>query len=1006
MYNFNNYSIKTKLLFVFIVFKVLPLILLSSIVFFSFLEIRGLLKESSTSIIKESRNAIVKTTNLTILDSITALDKKSQEMIEHKTHEIANKVAEFLKQRDEDILFLSEQTITKELLQKFYNRKNREVYIATEYYFNKKQDKWIPKKTHDNIQNNEVALLKDNEREFHKIESVQVNKKAIPLYKEITYYDINGKEIYKVSSIDKTLKDISIKQNTYCKAEKYYKESLSLKKGEIYVSKVIGEYVSSPIIGSFTQEKVKKANIKFEPEKYGYAGIENPVGKKFDGIIRFVTPVYKGKKLNGYISFALDHHHIMDFTDFVNPLSTAHLNIPDASKGNYAFMWSSDFKAISHPRDYFIVGYDASTGKIVPGWIDSSLAKKFKQSTKKDLNSFLKEQPIFFNQSLNKKPNIYQIKKGQISLDCRYLNFAPQCQGWKQLTDDGGYGSFIIFWSNVWKLTTAATIPYYTGQYKNSKRGFGFVTIGANIKEFHKAASQTKKNVAKILSKEEQHVENSIIKITENIFKSIKNQIDKIIIITIILIILIIYVAIYISNNISNRIKQIIIGTEKIKDKNFDYQLTIKEKDEIGKLKSSFNDMAKSIKTLTTDLEEKLYVDDLTKLKNRRAFWSDIKKYKNPVLFLLDIDLFKNINDYYGAEAGNFILIEFGNILKEFSKKNNAEIYRMGSDEYLLLKDKSSFTKPEVNLIKEFVKIIEKEHFINKELHIDTTISFTCGISEGEGNLLEKADLALNEATRKKVSYMKYSYTNPYMNRHKENVLWKEKIIFAIENDNIVPFFQEIINNKNSKHKKYEALIRLIDNDKVISPYFFLNVAKETKLYPELTQIMIEKTFKVFDNVDASFSLNLSIDDILNARTVQFIYKKLKKYNVQNKLIFEILESEEIANFDDIIPFIYSMKKLGVRFAIDDFGSGYSNFSYLLQIKPDYIKIDGSLIKNITKTSNEYHIVHAIVKFAKSLGIKIIAEHVSSQNIVNVLNDFDIDYMQGFHFSEPSPILS
>jgi EAL domain-containing protein (putative c-di-GMP-specific phosphodiesterase class I) len=106
------------------------------------------------------------------------------------------------------------------------------------------------------------------------------------------------------------------------------------------------------------------------------------------------------------------------------------------------------------------------------------------------------------------------------------------------------------------------------------------------------------------------------------------------------------------------------------------------------------------------------------------------------------------------------------------------------------------------------------------------------------------------------------------------------------------------------------------------------------------------------------------------------------------------------------MPFIKEMKKLGVKFAIDDFGSGYSNFSYLLQIKPDFIKIDGSLIKNLTPTSNEFHIVDAIVKFAKSLDIKIVAEHVSSQDIVAVLDDFDIDYMQGFHFSEPSPKLT
>lgn len=1005
MFNFNNYSIKTKLIFVFLVFKVLPLILLSAIGLFGFFEISQLLHKSSSEIIKESRNSIAKTTNLTIKDSITALDKKSQEMLENKTYEIAHKVAEFLKQRDQDILFLSKQPINNKSLQNFYNRKVREVYLPIKYTFDEQKDKWIPNKTLKSRQSNEVALLKDNAREFHKVNSIHANKKIIPIYKEITYYNLKGQEIYKISSIDNRLLDISVQKNTYCKAEKYYKKSLKLKEGDIFVSKVIGAYVPSPIIGAFTKEKAAKANIKFEPEKYGYAGAENPVGKKFEGIVRFVTPVYKNKKLNGYLTLALDHHHLMDFTDFANPLGTNPLKISDASNGNYAFMWSSDFKAISHPRDYFIVGYDATTGEMVPGWIDSDLAQKFKRSNEKDLNTFLEKQPKFLNQSLTKKPNISQVRRGQISLDCRYLNFAPQCQGWKQLTNNGGYGSFIIFWSNVWKLTTAATIPYYTGQYKNSKRGFGFVTMGANIKEFHKAATETKKNVDKMLTKEEDNIESSITQITKNIFINIKEQITKITIITIILIIIIIYIAIYISNNISNRIKQIIIGTKKIKHKNFNYQLEIKEKDEIGKLKSSFNEMARSIKTLTSDLEQKLYTDDLTNLKNRRAFWKDIKNYNSPVLFLLDIDLFKNINDYFGVKAGNFVLIEFGNILKEFGNQNSAEIYRIGSDEYLLLIDKNKLNAPEENLIKKLNKIIEKEHFTNEELHINTTISFTCGISDGKGNLLEKADLALNEATRNKVSFMKYSHTNPFMNRHKENVLWKEKIIFAIENDMIVPFFQEIIDKKNPKIKKYEALIRLIDGEKVISPYFFLNIAKEAKLYPELTKIMIEKTFKIFDKKNATFSVNLSIDDILNAKTVQFIKEKLKKYNVQNRLIFEILESEEISNFDDVMPFITDMKKLGVRFAIDDFGSGYSNFSYLLQIKPDFIKIDGSLIKNLTATSNEYYIVDAIVKFAKSLDIQIIAEHVSSQEIVSVLKDFDIDYMQGFHYSEPSPII-
>jgi len=140
---------------------------------------------------------------------------------------------------------------------------------------------------------------------------------------------------------------------------------------------------------------------------------------------------------------------------------------------------------------------------------------------------------------LKKKPNLAQLKIGQVGLDCRYLNFAPQCQGWSQLVKDGGYGSFMIYWSGVWKLKTAAAIPYYTGQYKNSKIGFGFVTIGANTKEFHKAATKTRENINVILDTRKKDIKQRITTIINSIFKSIKNQIDKITIATFLLIIII-----------------------------------------------------------------------------------------------------------------------------------------------------------------------------------------------------------------------------------------------------------------------------------------------------------------------------------------------------------------------------------------------------------------------------------------------------------------------------------
>ncbi|PKI80424.1 two-component sensor histidine kinase, partial [Malaciobacter halophilus] len=336
-----------------------------------------------------------------------------------------------------------------------------------------------------------------------------------------------------------------------------------------------------------------------------YAGKENPNGKRFEGIIRFVTPVYKDDKKVGYVSLALDHEHIMQFTDTVNPTGKNPLqDIADASVGNYAFMWDYEGKNISHPRDYFILGYDENTGKKSMPWLSLDVAKKYYASNK-EINEFLKDYPTFEKQTLKKKPNIKQLTKdGNVGLDCRYLNFAPQCQGWMQVTKNGGYGSFIIYWSKVWKLTTAATIPYYTGKYANSKRGFGFVTIGANVNEFHAAADETKRNVRKILY-EQTDIMKEIVDENEFAIKSfIKSLINELTIVTFVMVILVIFVAIWMSNYITSKIEKLLIGTKKFAKNEFDYRIEETSTDEIGKLEKSFNNMASKIKTLIYEQKE------------------------------------------------------------------------------------------------------------------------------------------------------------------------------------------------------------------------------------------------------------------------------------------------------------------------------------------------------------------------------------------------------------------
>lgn len=568
--------------------------------------LRTYLHEQTTKSFEANGDILENTTNIALRDTVKYLDKKSQESLEKITFQIAEKVADFLNERDKDILLLSELNIDQNTLNSFYKSKTSFEYKEHDFIYDDKNSIW---KQQDNLEKvkraKTTANLEDNQREFNFIDPFNVEKIKSPIYKEVSYFDLNGNEIYKVSQINKKLLNISKRENTYINSENYFNDIQKLKKGEIYVSDVIGEYVSSKVIGVYTKEKTSKMGIEFEPQKSAYAGKENPVGKKFEAIIRFITPVFKNHKKVGYVSLALDHKHIMKYTDNINPITPELIQLtPDASSGNYSFMWDYEGRSISHPRDYFIVGFDKKTGKRVMPWLSADLASKYYES-EKEINEFLNKYPKFEEQSLKKKPNLKQLKTdGNIALDCRYLNFAPQCEGWMQITQNGGYGSFIIFWSNVWKLTTAAVIPYYTGQYGLTKRGFGFVTIGANVEEFHAAANKTISRIDNIVNEQKKILDINRRENNNMIDSYLKKMMDELSITTLIMVIIVIFIAIWMSNYISNKIEKLVIGTKYFSKGDFDYEIKVTSNDEIGQLEKAFNSMSQKIKLLLEEQQE------------------------------------------------------------------------------------------------------------------------------------------------------------------------------------------------------------------------------------------------------------------------------------------------------------------------------------------------------------------------------------------------------------------
>ncbi|MEJ2662916.1 MAG: EAL domain-containing protein, partial [Spirochaetia bacterium] len=201
----------------------------------------------------------------------------------------------------------------------------------------------------------------------------------------------------------------------------------------------------------------------------------------------------------------------------------------------------------------------------------------------------------------------------------------------------------------------------------------------------------------------------------------------------------------------------------------------------------------------------------------------------------------------------------------------------------------------------------------------------------------------------------------------------------------------------------YECLVRIQEDGKVILPKLFLEPAKQVGLYNAVSYCMIDKCFTYFRDKASEFSINLSREDFSDNKLLEYIEHQLTTHNIEpQRVIFEVLEEFSLKSDTFAFEFVKNLKSLGVKIAIDDFGSEYSNFSRILSIETDYIKIAGAFIQHITHDENTYKIVKAIADFTHSIGAKVIAEHVESREIQETIMELGIDYSQGNLFSAPA----
>jgi diguanylate cyclase (GGDEF)-like protein len=404
-------------------------------------------------------------------------------------------------------------------------------------------------------------------------------------------------------------------------------------------------------------------------------------------------------------------------------------------------------------------------------------------------------------------------------------------------------------------------------------------------------------------------------------------------------------------------------------------------------------------------IRNQFYFNNLTNLPNRFKMIEDISTNKtyNYHLILINIDDFKRINDFYGSEIGDMTIKEIANRMKKFFNDSRViNMYKLHADEFAII------TKiiDDKNELISFLKKIHQDltmGFIYNNLEI--IINITMGVSKNSKDVLANADMALKKAKEIRKDFMIFDESMHIIDEYEYNLTWVKDLTKAIEGDGIIPFFQPIVDNRTGKIHKYECLVRLLKDGFFMTPHFFLDIAKKSKLYSHITKIMILKSFDFFKNRNINFSLNISLEDIVDEDTVEFIYKLLSEYKIAKRVTFELLETNRLEDNDVVSKFIKDLKKKGCSIAIDDFGAGYSNFEYILRMHVDYIKIDSSLIKNLVNDVNSQIITETIVMFTRKLNIKTIAEFVANKKIYDKVKYLKIDYSQGYYLGNPLPNL-
>lgn len=421
-------------------------------------------------------------------------------------------------------------------------------------------------------------------------------------------------------------------------------------------------------------------------------------------------------------------------------------------------------------------------------------------------------------------------------------------------------------------------------------------------------------------------------------------------------------------------------------------------------------------------LEIYQHVDKETGLANHLALSKDLSNSRENGLrkyvVYISIDQFENFQFFYNDRTVLLILIEVSRTIRLCMRNYDikTELYRLQEDKFCLVCEEEDKDRLAKRLLNYFSSTIVLKDDLNHDITLN--ISLRLGFSNDEdtdsSDRLAQAKLAHQKARQIEAPYFIYEQNDDNERTYRHNQIVSSMIRYALNNNKITAECQPIYNltkplpgENNYELFSYEILVRLYDDEgKIHYPGEFLGVAKQAGLYISITKAVINIAFDLVEKFDYVFSINLSSADMANTSVRELFNSRLKKCKAPNRLTIEVLETEDIdQKMDDVLKFLNEVRNQGCHVAIDDFGSGFANIATILQLNIDYIKIDGSIIKRLPHDENSRAFLRMLSNFAASANYTMVAEFVSSQDILDQVKSLGIQYAQGYLLGKPAKLV-